>query len=60
MEEGEKKLYTDPVTGEQVSKKELKKREKMRKKEEELAKKKKKRKKEVKKNQIKTKVAMKN
>ena len=41
MEEGEKKLYTDPVTGEQVSKKELKKREKMRKKEEELAKKKK-------------------
>ena len=41
MEGGEeKKLYTDPVTGEQVSKKELKKREKMRKKEEEQAKKK--------------------
>lgn len=40
MEEGEKKLYTDPVTGEQVSKKELKKREKARKKEEEKAKKK--------------------
>ena len=39
--EGEgKKTYTDPVTGEQVSKKELKKRERMRKKEEELAKKK--------------------
>ena len=36
----EKKLYTDPVTGEQVSKKELKKREKARKKEEEQAKKK--------------------
>ena len=36
----EKKLYKDPVTGEQVSKKELKKREKMRKKEEEQAKKK--------------------
>ena len=29
MEEGEKKLFTDPVTGEQVSKKELKKREKI-------------------------------
>jgi len=40
MEGEEKKLYTDPVTGEQVSKKELKKREKMRKKEEEQAKKK--------------------
>ena len=41
MEGGEeKKLYTDPVTGEQVSKKELKRREKMRKKEEEQAKKK--------------------
>ena len=41
MEGGEdKKLYTDPVTGEQVSKKELKKREKARKKEEEQAKKK--------------------
>ena len=40
MEEGEKKLFTDPVTGEQVSKKELKRREKMRKKEEEQAKKK--------------------
>ena len=36
----EKKLYTDPVTGEQISKKELKKREKARKKEEEMAKKK--------------------
>ena len=41
MEEGEKKLYTDPVTGEQISKKELKKREKMRKKQEEQEKKKK-------------------
>jgi len=41
MEGGEeKKLFTDPVTGEQVSKKELKRREKMRKKEEEQAKKK--------------------
>ena len=40
MEGEEKKLYTDPVTGEQISKKELKKREKMRKKEEEQAKKK--------------------
>ena len=40
MEGEEKKLYTDPVTGEQVSKRELKKREKMRKKEEEQAKKK--------------------
>ena len=41
MEGGEeKKLYTDPVTGEQISKKEFKKREKMRKKEEEQAKKK--------------------
>ena len=41
MEGGEeKKLFTDPVTGEQVSKKELKRREKMRKKEEEEAKKK--------------------
>ena len=39
MEEGEKKLVTDPKTGEQVSKKELKRREKMRKKEEEKAKK---------------------
>ena len=39
MEEGEKKLVTDPVTGEQVSKKELKRREKQRKKEEEKAKK---------------------
>ena len=39
MEEGEKKLYTDPVTGEQVSKKELKKREKQRKNQEEKAKK---------------------
>ena len=39
MEEGEKKLVTDPVTGEQVSKKELKRREKMRKKEEDKAKK---------------------
>ena len=33
--EEDKKLYTDPVTGEQVSKKELKKREKQRKKEKE-------------------------
>ena len=41
MEEGEKKLFTDPVTGEQVSKKELKRREKKRKQEEEQAKKKK-------------------
>ena len=40
MEGEEKKLYTDPVTGEQISKKEFKKREKMRKKEEEQAKKK--------------------
>ena len=40
MEVEGKKTYTDPVTGEQVSKKELKKRERMRKKEEELAKKK--------------------
>ena len=40
MEGEEKKLYKDPVTGEQISKKELKKREKMRKKEEEQAKKK--------------------
>ena len=40
MEEGEKKLYTDPVTGEQVSKKELKRREKNRKKEQEQAEKK--------------------
>ena len=39
MEEGEKKLVTDPVTGEQVSKKELKRREKQRKKEEDKAKK---------------------
>ena len=35
MEEGEKKLYTDPETGEQVSKKELKRREKKRKKDKE-------------------------
>ena len=41
MEGGdEKKTFTDPVTGEQISKKEFKKREKMRKKEEEQAKKK--------------------
>ena len=41
MEGGEeKKTYTDPVTGEQISKKEFKKREKARKKEEEQAKKK--------------------
>ena len=41
MEGGEeKKLYTDPVTGEQVSKKELKKREKARKNKEEKEKKK--------------------
>ena len=33
--EEDKKLYTDPVTGEQISKKELKKREKQRKKEKE-------------------------
>ena len=41
MEGGEeKKTYTDPVTGEKISKKEFKKREKARKKEEEQAKKK--------------------
>jgi len=40
QKEKKKKLFTDPVTGEQVSKKELKRREKMRKKEEEQAKKK--------------------
>ena len=39
MEGEEKKLFTDPVTGEQVSKKELKKREKKRKQEEEKKKK---------------------